>query len=70
MSSPFLWGVASAAFQVEGSLDEDGRAPSVWDVFSSRPGTVRGGHSPAVACDHYRRWEQDVELLERLGVNS
>lgn len=70
MSSPFLWGVASAAFQVEGALDEDGRAPSIWDVFASRPGAVRGDHSPAVACDHYHRWEQDVELLERLGVNS
>ncbi|OKI15810.1 beta-galactosidase [Nocardiopsis sp. TSRI0078] len=63
-------GVASAAFQVEGALDEDGRAPSVWDVFARRPGTVRDGHSPAVACDHYHRWEQDVDLLDRLGVNA
>ncbi|WP_159942252.1 GH1 family beta-glucosidase [Nocardiopsis sp. FR6] len=70
MSTPFLWGVASAAFQVEGALAEDGRAPSVWDVFSARPGAVRDGHSPAVACDHYHRWEEDVELLERLGVNA
>ncbi len=70
MSSPFLWGVASAAFQVEGALAEDGRAPSVWDTFAARPGAVLDGHSPAVACDHYHRWPQDVELLGRLGVNA
>ncbi|KOX23654.1 beta-glucosidase [Nocardiopsis sp. NRRL B-16309] len=68
--SPFLWGVASSAFQVEGALAEDGRAPSVWDVFSARPGAVRDGHSPATACDHYHRWAEDVDLLARLGVNA
>ncbi|MEE2040316.1 GH1 family beta-glucosidase [Nocardiopsis sp. CT-R113] len=70
MSSPFLWGVASAAFQVEGALTEDGRAASVWDTFARRPGAIRDGHSPAVACDHYHRWEEDADLLERLGVNA
>ncbi|MDE3724086.1 GH1 family beta-glucosidase [Nocardiopsis sp. N85] len=70
MSSPFLWGTASAAFQVEGALSEDGRAPSVWDVFAARPGAIRDGHSPAAACDHYHRWSEDVDLLDRLGVNA
>ncbi|MEU0240179.1 GH1 family beta-glucosidase [Nocardiopsis sp. NPDC006198] len=70
MSSPFLWGVASSAFQIEGALAEDGRAASVWDTFAQRPGAIRDGHSPAAACDHYRRWEEDVDLLDRLGVNA
>ncbi|MFJ9556533.1 GH1 family beta-glucosidase [Nocardiopsis sp. NPDC101807] len=70
MSSPFLWGVASSAFQIEGALAEDGRGASVWDTFARRPGAIRDGHSPAAACDHYRRWEEDVELLDRLGVNA
>ncbi|GAB2495401.1 GH1 family beta-glucosidase [Nocardiopsis aegyptia] len=70
MPSPFLWGVASSAFQVEGALAEDGRGPSVWDVFSARPGAVRDDHSPATACDHYHRWAEDVDLLDRLGVHA
>ncbi|WP_116244467.1 GH1 family beta-glucosidase [Nocardiopsis sp. FIRDI 009] len=70
MPSPFLWGVASAALQVEGALNEDGRTPSIWDAFHERPGAVRDGHTPAVACDHYRRWAEDVELLGRLGVTA
>ncbi|WP_017598012.1 GH1 family beta-glucosidase [Nocardiopsis lucentensis] len=70
MPSPFLWGVASSALQVEGALTEDGRTPSIWDDFHRRPGAVRDGHSPAEACDHYHRWAEDVELLGRLGVNA
>lgn len=66
MPSPFLWGVASAAFQVEGSLEADGRGASVWDRF----GPIAEGHTAARACDHYRRWDEDVELLDRLGVNA
>ncbi|MFI6577345.1 GH1 family beta-glucosidase [Nocardiopsis sp. NPDC050513] len=70
MPSPFLWGVASAALQVEGALTEDGRTPSIWDAFHLRPGAVRDGHGPEVACDHYHRWAEDVELLGRLGVTA
>ncbi|MEV2276518.1 GH1 family beta-glucosidase [Nocardiopsis sp. NPDC049922] len=70
MPSPFLWGVASAALQVEGALTEDGRTPSIWDAFHLRPGAVRDGHTPAEACDHYHRWAEDVELLDRLGVTA
>jgi beta-glucosidase len=61
----FLWGAATSAFQIEGSLDADGRGPSIWDDFPSE-----AGETGAVACDHYRRWEQDVELLASLGVNA
>jgi len=61
----FLWGVATSAFQVEGSLDADGRGPSIWDRF---PG--ESGDTGEVACDHYRRWREDVELLGDLGVNA
>jgi beta-glucosidase len=61
----FLWGVATSAFQIEGSLDADGRGESIWDRF---PG--ESGDTGDVACDHYRRWREDVELLGELGVNA
>jgi beta-glucosidase len=61
----FLWGVSTSAFQIEGSLEADGRGESIWDRF---PG--ESGDTGAVACDHYRRWRGDVELLGRLGVNA
>jgi beta-glucosidase len=61
----FLWGVSTSAFQVEGSLDADGRGPSIWDDFAGE-----GGDTGAVACDHYRRWPEDVDLLQRLNVNA
>ncbi|GAA4430933.1 GH1 family beta-glucosidase [Actinokineospora soli] len=66
----FLWGVASAAYQVEGAVTEDGRGPSVWDTFTARPGAVRGGDTGAVACDHYHRYREDVALLRDLGVGA
>ncbi|MGX7829520.1 GH1 family beta-glucosidase [Actinokineospora sp. 24-640] len=66
----FLWGVASAAYQVEGAVAEDGRGPSVWDTFTARPGAVRGGDTGAVACDHYHRYPEDVALLRELGVGA
>ena len=66
----FTFGVASAAYQVEGAVNEDGRGRSVWDTFCDRPGAVVGGESGAVACDHYHRYREDVELLKVLGVDS
>jgi beta-glucosidase len=62
--------VATAAFQIEGALDEDGRGPSGWDEFAARPGMIAHGDSPAVACDHYHRSHEDLELLTDLGVDS
>jgi beta-glucosidase len=61
----FLWGVATSAFQIEGALDADGRGPSIWDRF-----TGESGHTGVVACDHYRRWREDVDLLAELKVNA
>ncbi|GGS47681.1 GH1 family beta-glucosidase [Actinokineospora fastidiosa] len=66
----FLWGAASAAYQVEGAVAEDGRAPSVWDTFTARPGVIHGGDTGAVACDHYHRYREDVALLRDLGVDA
>ncbi len=66
----FTLGVASAAFQIEGGVTSGGRGPSGWDLFASKPGKIRGGHSPAVACDHYNRAAEDVELMRALGIDS
>ncbi|MFG1700414.1 GH1 family beta-glucosidase [Nonomuraea sp. NPDC049309] len=66
----FLWGTATAAYQIEGATGEDGRGPSIWDVFSHQPGRTRDGHTGDVACDHYHRWREDVALMADLGVNA
>ncbi len=66
----FLWGVATAAYQIEGAAREDGRTPSIWDRFSHTPGRVEGGHTGDVATDHYHYYADDVALMQRLGVRS
>ncbi|MFJ4798883.1 GH1 family beta-glucosidase [Kitasatospora purpeofusca] len=66
----FRWGVATAAHQIEGAVDEDGRGPSIWDTFTARPGAVRDGHTGAVACDHYHRYPEDIELMRGLGLDG
>ncbi|MBV9822471.1 MAG: family 1 glycosylhydrolase, partial [Actinobacteria bacterium] len=66
----FAWGVATSAFQIEGALDADGRQPSIWDDFCRTPGAVDGGDTGAVACDSYRRWPEDLALLNQVGVKS
>ncbi len=66
----FILGVATAAFQIEGSLDADGRGPSSWDAFAEKPGTISDGGSAAVACDHYNRSGEDIALMRELGVDS
>jgi beta-glucosidase len=66
----FLWGTATASFQVEGSPDGDGRGKSIWDTFCDTPGKVYNGDTGKVACDHYRRYEADVDLMAELGINS
>jgi beta-glucosidase len=66
----FAWGVATAAYQIEGAVAEDGRGDSVWDVFCRKPGAIRNGDTGDVADDHYHRWPEDVELMAGLGVTS
>ncbi len=66
----FAWGVATAAYQIEGAVAEDGRGDSVWDTFCRRPGAIRDGHTGDVAVDHYHRWPEDLALMAELGVNA
>lgn len=70
LRSDFLFGVGTAAYQIEGATHEDGRSDSVWDVFCRQPGAIRNGDDGAIACDHYHRWRDDVELLLELGVDA
>ena len=66
----FTWGVATAAFQIEGATAADGRGRSIWDTFCAEPGRVKGGDTGEVACDHFSRYREDVALLADLGVDS
>jgi beta-glucosidase len=66
----FLWGAATAAYQVEGAVAEGGRGTSIWDTFSRTPGKVRGGDTGDVACDFYHRLESDLDLLSEIGLNA
>ncbi|HET8776344.1 MAG TPA: family 1 glycosylhydrolase, partial [Candidatus Limnocylindria bacterium] len=66
----FAWGAATAAYQVEGSHNVDGRGPSIWDTFSHTPGMTLNGETGDVACDHYRRWEADLDLMRQLGLRA
>ncbi|HEY0871177.1 MAG TPA: GH1 family beta-glucosidase [Acidothermaceae bacterium] len=73
-SSPFpadfVWGVATSAYQIEGAHDVDGRRPSIWDTFCQQPGAIDGGDTGDVACDHYHRWQEDLDLIQQLGVDA
>jgi beta-glucosidase len=66
----FVWGAATASYQIEGGIHEGGRGPSIWDEFSHRPGAVHNGDNGDVACDHYHRVEEDLDLMARLGLGS
>ena len=66
----FVWGVATSAFQIEGAAAEDGKGPSIWDRFCRRPGAIADGSNGDVACDHYRRWAEDLDLIASLGVDA
>lgn len=63
----FVWGAATASYQIEGAFDTDGRSPSIWDTFSKTPGKVFEGHTGDAACDHYNRYAEDVALMKSLG---
>ncbi|MGH3505153.1 MAG: glycoside hydrolase family 1 protein [Nocardioidaceae bacterium] len=66
----FVWGAATAAYQIEGAAQQDGRGPSIWDTFSRRPGAVRNGEDGDIACDHYHRLESDLDLIAALEIPS
>ncbi|MFL6053189.1 MAG: GH1 family beta-glucosidase [Actinoallomurus sp.] len=66
----FVWGAATAAYQIEGAVAEDGRGPSIWDTFAHTPGKVLGGDTGDVATDHYHRFREDVALMASLGLTA
>ena len=70
LAPPFRWGVATSAYQIEGATAVDGRAPSIWDTFAAQPGRIEDGSKGNVACDHYHRWREDLDLMQWLGVDA
>jgi beta-glucosidase len=66
----FRWGVATAAYQIEGGVNEGGRGKSIWDTFTRVKGAIQNGDTGDVACDHYHLWREDVQLMKRLGVKN
>ena len=66
----FLWGAASAAYQVEGGYLDDGKKENIWDHFSHEKGRIMHGENGDVACDHYHRWREDVALMKKIGLKS
>jgi beta-glucosidase len=66
----FIWGAASSSYQIEGSVHEDGKGLSIWDIMCNRPDAVSDGYSGNVTCDHYRRYKQDVALMRQIGLKA
>jgi beta-glucosidase len=66
----FLWGMATASYQVEGAWNEDGKGESIWDRYAHAPGHIKGGDTGDVACDHYHRYREDIDILKRLNQKS
>lgn len=66
----FVWGVATSAFQIEGATDADGKGPSIWDTFCQVPGAIADASDGSVACEHYVRCSEDLDLIAKLGVNA
>jgi beta-glucosidase len=69
-SESFLWGTATASYQIEGATAEGGRSPSIWDLFAHTPGKVERGETGDVACDHYHHYQEDVALMRSLGIQA
>jgi len=66
----FAWGTATAAYQIEGAITEDGKGESIWDRYSHTPGTIDDGSTGDIACDHYHRWQDDIALMAGLNLNA
>lgn len=66
----FVWGAATAAYQIEGAWNEDGKGESIWDRFAHTPGKVQNNDNGDIACDHYHRWPQDIGLMQQMGLQA
>ncbi len=66
----FMWGCSTSSFQIEGAANEAGRVPSIWDTFAEQAGNIRDGSDARVACDHYHRWQEDLDIAQQMGLNS
>ena len=66
----FVWGAATAAFQIEGATQVDGRGESIWDRFAASPGRILNGDTGDPACEHYYRWREDLDLMQSLGLQG
>ena len=66
----FVWGAATSAYQIEGAVKEDGKGEHIWDVYTKEPGKIYSGHTGEVACDHYHRYKEDVQLMKEMGLKA
>lgn len=66
----FIWGAATASYQIEGAWNEDGKGPSIWDTFSHAPGNVSNGDTGDIADDHYHRWQEDIHMMKSMGLKA
>ena len=66
----FIWGTAAASYQIEGAATEDGKGLSVWDMMARQPGKIRNGETGNIACDHYHRYKEDVQIMSEIGVHA
>ncbi len=66
----FVWGAATAAYQIEGAVRQDGRGQTIWDTFTRQPGAILGGDTGDTACDHYHRWQHDIALMSQLHLHA
>ena len=70
LPKPFVLGGATAAYQIEGAWNKDGKGESIWDRFCRKPGVIRDGSSGDFACDHYHRWQSDIRLMQALELDA
>ena len=69
-SNDFLWGAASASYQIEGAYLEDGKGENIWDAYCQESGHVAHGENGNVACDHYHRFREDVKMMQKMGIKN
>lgn len=69
-SDDFLWGAATASYQIEGAWNEDGKGKSIWDEYCEKDGAIRNGDSGKIACDHYHRYKEDIAIMKKIGIKA